>query len=222
LNTRINCRNQFGSSLPASCIQKVSSLNILIIAGSQRPDSRSAAIASLIQKRLANTHRECETDIASLGDMPAQWRYGEAVDTSGLAERVRAADGLVILAPEWNGMATPALKNLFLLEDKDLFANKPAALIGVSEGAGGVYPMAELRMSAHKNTLICFTPVGYCIRKASAFIADTKAAIDDDTEFPDIWDRVDYSLDVLVAYTKALAEMRRAQPELAGFRYNGF
>jgi len=191
-------------------------LNILIIAGSQRPDSRSAAIANLIQKRLENTHPELETDTASLGDMPAQWRFGEAVDTSGLAERVRAADGFVILAPEWNGMATPALKNLFLLEGENLFANKPAALIGVSEGAGGVYPMAELRMSAHKNTLICFTPVGYCIRKASAFIADTDAAV------PGIWDRVDYSLDVLAAYTKALAAMRRAQPDLAGFRYNGF
>ncbi|HSP26738.1 MAG TPA: NAD(P)H-dependent oxidoreductase [Saliniramus sp.] len=197
-------------------------MNILIIAGSQRPDSRSAAIADLIRNRLENTHPECETDIASLGDMPAQWRFGEAVDTSGLAQRVRAADGFVILAPEWNGMATPALKNLFLLEGENLFANKPAALIGVSEGAGGVYPMAELRMSAHKNTLICFTPVGYCIRKASAFIADTKAAIADGAKIPETWDRVDYSLDVLLAYTKALSAMRRAQPDLAGFRYTGF
>ncbi|MFN3686491.1 NADPH-dependent FMN reductase [Salinarimonas sp.] len=195
-------------------------MHILVVSGSQREGSRSGAIADLIARRLAARHDAHEASVLKLEAVEIPWKE-RADDRAGpIAARLAAADGFVILAPEWNGMATPALKNLFMIAGNDLFAHKPAALFGVSEGTGGAYPMAELRMSVHKNTLVCFTPVSIAIRPASAFIAEGESVLAGAEPSP-AWARVDHSLDVLMAYAEALGRARAAAPELLRKVYNG-
>ncbi len=44
-----------------------------------------------------------------------------------LREKLETADGFVVVSPEWNGMAAPALKNMFVYVRKTM-AHKPATL----------------------------------------------------------------------------------------------
>lgn len=195
-------------------------MQILVVSGSQRTGSRSGKIADLIARRLQERRSGLEASVLKLEAVEIPWKEQADVKAGPLAEALAAADGFVFLAPEWNGMATPALKNLFMIGGDDLFAHKPAALFGVSEGGGGAYPMAELRMGAHKNTLVCFTPVSVVIRPASAFIAEGEGVLAG-AQPSQAWARVDHSLDVLVAYARALGEARRAAPDLLRVVYNG-
>jgi hypothetical protein len=63
-----------------------------------------------------------------------------------------AADSLIVVVPEYAGMAAAAAKNLFLFGGGDLVAHKPALLVAVSSGQGGSYFVAETRASSDKNS----------------------------------------------------------------------
>ncbi len=189
-------------------------MEIALICGSQRPDSESARVGHFLERRL---HEEglCEaTWRLELGETPLPlWRPGVQQDPAHgerlaeLGERLAAADGLVIISPEWCGMVPGALKNFFLLWGPDQLANKPALPVAVSSEDGGAYPIAELRMSSYKNSRLLYVPENLIVRWVGERLHKTLSA-----EHPEadrmLRERADYALGQLCAYAKALAPQR--------------
>jgi hypothetical protein len=104
-------------------------------------------------------------------------------------------------------MAPPALKNFLLLcSDDGCLAHKPALVVSVSASAGGAYPVAELRMSAGKNTKLCFVPDHVIIRNvANVLNEDEISAGEADTL---IRSRLRHSFEMLLQYGRALRAVR--------------
>ena len=99
------------------------------------------------------------------------------------------------------------LKNFFLLFNKYELGHKPALIVAVSSGSGGAYPVAELRMSSYKNNRLCYIPEHVIIRDVEkVFNQDAK----DNDERSDTFykNRLNWSLEILLGYGKALKSMR--------------
>jgi len=189
-----------------------------VIAGSQRTGSESARIGRHIAARcLALTGQPAYLlDLAQTvlpaceSDVPPDDRW----DRVSLA--LHACDALVVVTPEWGGMAPAALKNFFLLCQNNEIAHKPACLVGVSGGTGGAYPIAELRMSSYKNTHVCYIPEQIIVRGAQDALRDRPQ----DERERQLRVRIDYALGMLVAYGAALRAVRRSDSiDLARYPY---
>ncbi len=125
-----------------------------------------------------------------------------------IRETLAKSDAFVIISPERSGMAAPGLKNFFLIASKQYeFAHKPALLVWVSSGTWWAYPLAELRMSSYKNTKITYLPDHVLVRDIDNILHDH--TMWEDQNDSRIKHRIDRSLDMLLAYSKALWDMRR-------------
>lgn len=187
---------------------------VLIISGSHSPDSQSARLASYLRERLQRLEIAGEVTLHDLGTAPLPlWQEGAQYP---LAEQADRADGLILISPEWHGMATPALKNWFLYMDLQWLAHKPVLLCGVSAGAGGLYPVLELRSFSFKNFRPCYLPDQLVVRDVQAVIQPGEAA----GEAAACQRRIDHTLHLLRAYIGGFEHIRRALPEsAAAFRY---
>lgn len=182
------------------------SLNIVLVAGSSQPDSQSAKVAAFLGRRLqalqlCNTPRVIDLGLEPLPLWPAKDDHGIWADHAAL---LREADGLVVLTPEWHGMACPALKNFFVHASYRELGHKPALLVGVSAGQGGAYPLSELRASSYKNCRICYLPEQLIVRQVESVMNGLESV---DVEDLRIRRRADWSLQVLAEYAKALGDM---------------
>ena len=191
-------------------------MKIAIISGSHRHNSQSLKVAQHIQKSLS---REifAESWIYSLEANPLPlwdegvWN-GEQKWTellSPIREQLRDSDALVIITPEWHGQVPAGLKNFFLLFGKAELGHKPALIVSVSSGAGGSYPVAELRMSSYKNSRICYIPEQVIIREVEAILNDDKSANDERSDSY-IRERLQWSLNILKEYAIALKLVRES------------
>ena len=124
---------------------------IVVVSGSHRIDSQSRRVADFVRSTLGDEFG-ATASIVDLAEAAIPfwdegvWR-GDAVWSeawSPIAARLDEATGIVLVVPEWGGMAPPALKNFLLLCAHEL-AHKPALIVSVSAGDGGTYPVAELR-----------------------------------------------------------------------------
>ena len=139
-------------------------LKIAILSGSSRPDSQSGKVATYLQQQLQQRGEQaCVLDLA-VTPLPL-WPAGPAEHWPAMQAQLVEADALVVIAPEWHGMACPAVKNFFLYASKAELAHKPALLVGVSSGIGGAYPISELRASGYKNCRLCYLPEHLIIRQ---------------------------------------------------------
>lgn len=190
-------------------------LKIAILSGSSRPDSQSAKVAAYLQQQLQQ-HGE-QACVLDLGVTPLPlWPAGPAEHWPAMQVQLAEADALVVIAPEWHGMACPAVKNFFLYASKAELAHKPALLVGVSSGIGGAYPISELRASGYKNSRLCYLPEHLIIRQVEQ-VLNAGATLEE----PDqrIRARIGYALDILCQYAEALAPVRAkisfANPDFA-------
>lgn len=126
---------------------------------------------------------------------------------SGMSKQLAAADGVIVVSPEWGGMAPAGLKNLFLMCGKQELAHKPGMLVGISSSRGGSYPVAELRVSSYKNTRLCYIPENLILRNVNTLLHGdlNETSSDEDTY---LRKRIDYALEVLVLYARALRGVR--------------
>ena len=186
-------------------------MKIAIIVGSHRAESESTKVGKYLEALIKTNHPEVETALVDLRLNPLPlWSEDmwsdENNDTKETWEKVsgplKDCDAFVVISPEWGGMASSGLKNLFLYAGgSDLFAFKPAYLVTVSSGRGGAYPVAELRMSSYKNTFINYLPEHLIVRDCeNVFNAPN------DNEY--LHDRAVYGLGVLVEFGKAFKEVR--------------
>ncbi|WP_236247726.1 NADPH-dependent FMN reductase [Pseudomonas mosselii] len=194
------------------------SLNIVLVAGSSQADSQSAKVGAFLAQRLQALQLSERPRVIDLGLAPLPlW---PAKDENGLwaeyAALLREADALVVLTPEWHGMASPALKNLFVYAGYRELGHKPALLVGVSSGQGGSYPLSELRASSYKNCRICYLPEQLIVRQVEDVMNGPQSASTQDLR---IRRRADWALQVLGEYARALrgmnARVEMEDPEFA-------
>ena len=188
-------------------------MKVGIISGSHRINSQSIKIARWIETRfnsLALTQRVYTLELAT-ANIPfwdeGMWNGEEKWKSiwSKHSTELTTCDAFVIIAPEYGGMVPPALKNIFLLCSNQELAHKPALIVGVSAGRSGSYPIVELRMSGYKNTRICYLPDHMIIREAEKMFLAEEPQSPVET---DVRARLDYFLQVLKEYAKALSTVR--------------
>lgn len=192
-------------------------MNIVFIIGSHRQESESARVGEFLQQRLAVLVPSVTSSTIDLGKNPlplwdeGKWGKETSRGTDWAAAwgphsaALKAADGVVVISPEYAGMAPAALKNLFLLVDQGELAHKPGLIVGVSASRGGTYPVAELRSSSYKNLQLNWIPEHLIVRDVGKMLQGDAPASDDDAY---LRARSDYALKVLAEYAKALKAVR--------------
>jgi len=183
-------------------------LNIALVAGSSRSNSQSGKVARFLQQRLIQLGHSSEAlcQVIDLGQNPLPlWPADDSGPWAQYSTQLAAADAVVIISPEWNGMACPAIKNFFIYASKAELAHKPGLLVGVSSGVGGSYPISELRASSYKNCRLCYLPEHLIVRGVEKVLNSPEAVGEDDQR---LHARIDYELDILHKYAQALRPVR--------------
>lgn len=183
------------------------SRNVVLIAGSSQLDSQSAKVAHYLAGRLESLALCDRAQVIDLGVTPLPlWPAAASEDHWPLQrELLRGADALVVIAPEWHGMACPALKNFFLYAGLQELGHKPALPVGVSAGLGGAYPLTELRASSYKNSRIAYLPEQLVVRQVECVFNDGAPWDEEDRR---LRERADWALRMLCEYADALREVR--------------
>lgn len=194
-------------------------LNYVVVSGSGRPHSESARVGEYLRQRLLDLQLSDDSrcSLIDLGTGPVPlWPEHNDVLWNQYAKRLQAADALIVITPEWHGMASPALKNFFVLASKAELAHKPALLVGVSSGVGGAYPISELRSSSFKNNRLCYIPEHIIVRQVNTMLHAGPVVDENDLR---LRPRIDYALGVLGHYATAMCAVRAAvdlsNPEFA-------
>ena len=189
-------------------------MKIGIICGSHREPSQSEKVARYLQQQVEA--KKMDSWLFKLAGNPLPlWDEGiwnDDPDWTALLEPLKkelaACDGFIVIAPEYHGQVPSGLKNFFLLFSRFELGHKPALIVGVSSSDGGSYPVAELRMSSYKNNRICYMPDHLILRHVESILNDNPM---DNDESADSYfrERIDWTLDVLKGYARALKEMRQ-------------
>nr|WP_086938576.1 NAD(P)H-dependent oxidoreductase [Thaumasiovibrio occultus] len=195
-------------------------MRLTIVAGSQREHSQSVQVAHYLQRQAADQFTHIDVlDLATL-NIPL-WNEGvwqgaqEWQFWTPIASQLQQSDAVILITPEWHGMATPALKNFLLLTTDDELAHKPALLVSVSASVNGVYPISELRMTGSKNNHMCILPDHLIFRNVQDSWTETGELTD-----KAMTERVGFTLTLLEAYAKALGPVHRDMVALGKpFRY---
>ncbi|MBX2853532.1 MAG: NAD(P)H-dependent oxidoreductase [Rhodobacteraceae bacterium] len=198
--------------------------HIAVIAGSNRSEAQSHRIGVLIAERL--TGLGATSDLISLRDIDVPMWHESKRDKNPpadspwvtvwrpVSERLKAADGVVVITPEWHGMVSPMLKNLLCCCEEGELAFKPGYIVAVSGGAGGAYPVSELRTSGYKNTYLHWLPDHLIIRNAGGFLPGSP-----DDKAPEFLEpRMMHGLKILTAYAEAAKKLRAEVVDLSILR----
>lgn len=200
-------------------------MHIAIIVGSHRQDSQSSRVGAYVAKDLARIDPAVTVDTIDLAGNPlplwdeSVWQ-GESVLASlwkPYRDRMRKADGFVVISPEWAGMVPPGLKNLLLFAGPKEVGHKPALIVAVSAARGGSYPVNELRTSGYKNSRLVYIPEHVLVQDVTDVLAGATPASDRDA-----WlrRRIEFADRILLEYAKALAPIRASGlTEHADFPY---
>jgi NAD(P)H-dependent FMN reductase len=200
-------------------------MQIAIIVGSHRKESQSSRVGAYIASDLARIDPSMTVDTIDLAGNPLPlWDESVWQGDSELAalwkpyrDRMRRADGFVIIAPEWAGMVPPGLKNLLLFAGPKEVGHKPALIVAVSASRGGSYPVNELRTSGYKNSRLVYIPEHVLIHDVNDMLLGATPASDRDA-----WlrRRIEFADRILLEYAKALAPIRTSGlTEHADFPY---
>ena len=190
-------------------------MKISIISGSHRNPSQSEKIGRYIETLLENKFPDVEPFLYTLAGNPlplwdqSVWESDEKWNEllAPLKEQFSNSDAFIIITPEWHGQVPAGLKNLFLLFNRFEFGHKPAFIISISSGNGGAYPVAELRMSSYKNNRLCYIPEQLIIRDVEK-VFNNKTEDNDQKSDRYYKDRLNWCLEILMGYGKALKTMR--------------
>ena len=189
-------------------------MKISIISGSHRNPSQSEKVARHVETTLRDK-KNTDTWLYTLADNPLPlWDQSLWEDNPEWNQRLApiraelsAADGFVIVTPEWHGQVPAGLKNFFLLCNRFEVGHKPALIVAVSSADGGAYPVAELRMSSYKNNRICYIPEQVIVRNVEKVLNDNAA--DNNASADEYFrGRILWTLGVLKEYAVAMKQVR--------------
>jgi NAD(P)H-dependent FMN reductase len=188
-------------------------MKFFILSGSHRAEAQSLKVARYLEKVIAAEIPGASVHLFSLSGNPLPlWdeATGGAPDAlwDPISAELKAADALVVITPEWSGMATPGVKNFLLNCTAAEVGHKPGLIVTVSASRGGSYPVAELRMSGGKNNRLCWLPehviVQHVENSLNAPDGDPGLGKEDAT----IRKRLRYALRLLTEYGRALQAVR--------------
>jgi len=117
--------------------------SIVIIVGTNRPNSMSRRIAGYYQRLL--TRFDTESTILDLADLPHDFTFTALYGNSGkndafnaLRSQIDQAEKFIFITPEYNG-SYPGVLKAFIdgLPYPNSFTNKKAALVGLSSNMQG-------------------------------------------------------------------------------------
>lgn len=194
--------------------------DILVMLGSERvsgpphPARLGARVAAACVARLRDKHIGTMLIDPLAFDLPHPFKphfaYArrEAPDAlERLAEQIRAADGYVMVSPEYNHLMSPALSDLLNHFGSSLFSYKPSAIVTYSAGQWGG-TRAAVSMRTFLSELGCL-PVS-----AMVHVPHAQAVFDAEGGYREGVDRgrwdgyFDRTLDQLVWWSRAAARQR--------------
>lgn len=190
-------------------------MKFFVLSGSHRVESQSLKIANYVKTSLPAEVSGAEVFLYSLSGNPIPL-WNEDVDGIAkdiwepIAQELRAADAIVVVTPEWGGMATPSVKNFLLNCSADEIGHKPGLIVTVSAGRGGTYPVAELRMSGTKNNRLVWIPEQVIVQHAASNFNEPDHSANLTKEDAHIRSRLKYALRMLGRYGSALAVVRES------------
>lgn len=121
-----------------------------IIAGTNRPGSRTRIIANMIQKMYLAQNEE--VTIVDLAQLPLEQlkgnHYGKEMPPvfADLLQKFSKADGLILVCPEYNGSMPGALKYFIdFWKYPDTFEHRPVCYVGLGGIFGGLRPVEHLQ-----------------------------------------------------------------------------
>ncbi len=132
-----------------------------IISGTNRPGSRTLQVARFVQKLYAKHGETVELiDLAEVGleSLAAAAGYGDQIPPKMRTEiaKINAADGLIVVCPEYNGSMPGALK--YFIDHwtyPDSYEFRPIALIGLGGRFGALRPVEHLQgVFGYRNAFI--------------------------------------------------------------------
>lgn len=177
-----------------------------IIVGSMRKDSQSEKVANYLASQLVNIGHEI-VGLRSL-NLPLWMEENIVSETPwcSVSQKLCASTAFIFVTPEWDGMASPAIKNFIMYCRNKEFFHKPVLLVSVSAGNGGSYPIAELRMSSYKNSRICYLPEHVIVRQVETVLNESEPKQASDIF---IRERINFSLNMLHAYSTAFSIIKQ-------------
>jgi len=190
-------------------------MNLLLVSGSQRAGSQSKKVAQFLISHVLKTMNDEFISVESLDLIDTALPIWDGADKSLLnnpvwtqvKEKLVEADALILITPEWSGMASPLIKNFMLICSEMETGHKPTLLTSISSGINGAYPIAELRMNATKNNKMLIVPDHLIIRDVENVLNQSK--VENKRDF-NIRARINYSLHMLATYSRALQPVRIA------------
>jgi len=183
------------------------SRHVVLLSGSNRFNSQSVKVANYLRDRLEVLGLCESSELIDLASSPLPlWPEEDTQKAWSIQQSIlKKATALIVISPEWNGMACPALKNFFLYAGLGELGHKPALLVGVSAGLGGAYPISELRASSYKNSRILYLPEQLIIRNVESMLNSECPSDENDIR---IRARADWALHMLCQYDEALSGIR--------------
>ena len=189
-----------------------------IISGSHRENSQSMKVATYLAKVIDQKGGSAKITDLHHGALPLWDEKVWAGDPAWkalwdpIATDLRAADSLIIVTPEYAGMASPAIKNFFLFCGGDLIAHKPTMLVSVTSSLfNGAYPIQELRGSSYKNSRPLFVPDHVIVRDAEKVLNDVDPSAKPANPTDEFTrKRIDFSVNMLSEYAKAMKAVRES------------
>jgi len=159
----------------------VNDLYFPTILGTARPGRRSEAVANHVADRLK--HRGVMTDLIDVADygLTATSAPGVGLEPAHYRELVTAADGLVIVAPEYNHGYPGELKLLLDLEYR-AYMRKPVGFVSVSAGQlGGTRMVEQLRQVTLALQMVPVSPAVH-VANAGETITATGEFVDESAD----------------------------------------
>src|SRR5699024_6819178 len=149
------------NSKAIECFRGTAMLNYVVVSGSGRPESESARVGKYLRQRLIDLQLSDDSrcSLIDLGTSPLPlWPEHNDPLWHDYAKRLQAADAVIIITPEWHGMACPALSYFLWLAGPADLAHNLALLVALSAGLVGSYRISELRSSTYINNRLCYIP----------------------------------------------------------------
>jgi azobenzene reductase len=185
--------------------------NLAIISGSHRENGNSHRVAKLVSDLL--TRKGHESTLINIQDLPlwdeGLWGKEPLAEKwtlwQPISQQLKNCDGLVVISPEYAGMASPLITNFLLMASPQEVGHKPGLLIAVSASRGGAYPIAQLRSFSSKNNYICWIPDHVIVRDVEDFLNEINSGKENYTS-----QKLEYALTILLGYAAALVQVRNS------------
>jgi NAD(P)H-dependent FMN reductase len=184
-------------------------VTIAIIVGSVRRPRLGRVVADWVHSR-AGLRPDMTLDFIDLADVDLpmrDMRSGSGID-SPLSARLHAADGFLVVTPEYNHSFPAALKNAIDWHLAE-WARKPVAFVSYGAGSGGIRAVEQLRL--------VFAELSATTTRTAVVLSAPWERLDDDGTFaapPGADDAANAMLDDLVWWATALRAARTARVPL--------